>query len=124
MVRRGREAASTVDPADLRRLPTRVGSAARSGFVGSWLILGSGFLLERVLRRPHNAVGSPIESRRLTPDHHARVTQGSYGSWLVRHGLLHLVLHLGPEKADELARDGDDGDLRSLSVREIVEALM
>jgi hypothetical protein len=35
MGRRGREAASTVNPADIRRLPTRVGSAARIGFVGS-----------------------------------------------------------------------------------------
>ena len=40
--RRGCEAASTVNPADIRRLPTRIGSAARIGFVGSWLILGSG----------------------------------------------------------------------------------
>jgi hypothetical protein len=44
MGRRGCEAASTVDPADMRRLPTEIGSAARSGFVGSWLILGSGIL--------------------------------------------------------------------------------
>jgi hypothetical protein len=35
------EAASTVDPADMRRLPIRIGSAARSGFVGSWLILST-----------------------------------------------------------------------------------
>ncbi len=30
------EAASTVNPADIRRLPNRFGSAARIGFVGSW----------------------------------------------------------------------------------------
>jgi hypothetical protein len=42
MGRRGREAASTVNPADIRRLPSGLGSAARIGFVGSWLILGSG----------------------------------------------------------------------------------
>jgi hypothetical protein len=29
----------------MRRLPIEIGSAARSGFVGSWLILGSGILL-------------------------------------------------------------------------------
>src|SRR5215208_1932628 len=38
MGRRGREAASTVNPADIRRLPTRIGSAARIGFVGTWPI--------------------------------------------------------------------------------------
>jgi hypothetical protein len=30
-----------MNPADIRRLPTGVGSAARIGFVGSWLILES-----------------------------------------------------------------------------------
>ena len=35
VIRRGPEAASTVDPADIRRLPTRIGSATRSGFVVS-----------------------------------------------------------------------------------------
>jgi hypothetical protein len=49
MGRRGREAASTVNPADMRRLPSRLGSAARIGFVGSWLILGSG--ISRMLTR-------------------------------------------------------------------------
>ena len=44
---RGPEAASTVDPADIRRLPVRTGSAARSGFVGSWLILDSGIQVLR-----------------------------------------------------------------------------
>jgi hypothetical protein len=49
MVRRGPEAASTVNPADIRRLPNRSGSAARIGFVVSWLILGSGILRHLVL---------------------------------------------------------------------------
>jgi hypothetical protein len=45
MGRRGREAASTVNPADIRRLQSDLCSAARIGFVGSWLILGSGISL-------------------------------------------------------------------------------
>src|ERR1035437_6301035 len=52
----GPEVAATVDPADIRRLPTRVGSAARSGFVGSWLILDSGIPLTQFGHGPHNAV--------------------------------------------------------------------
>jgi len=48
--RRGPEAASTVDPADIRRLPVRTGSAARSGCVGSWLILDSGIPVLRPAR--------------------------------------------------------------------------
>ena len=46
MVRREREAVSTIDPADIRRLPDRSGSAARIGFVGSWLSLGTGILIQ------------------------------------------------------------------------------
>jgi len=50
MVRREPEAASTVDPADIRRLPNRFGSAARIGFVGSWLSLGTGILHQLILQ--------------------------------------------------------------------------
>jgi hypothetical protein len=50
VVRRGREAASTVNPADIRRLPSDLCSAARIGFVRSWLILDSGIPLLQTTR--------------------------------------------------------------------------
>jgi hypothetical protein len=41
-----------MNPADMRRLPTEIGSAARIGFVGSWLILDSGILVLRPTQAP------------------------------------------------------------------------
>lgn len=96
MERRGREAASTVDPADIRRLLTRIGSAARSGFVGA-----------RVL------------ALRASTSHAGPRPRGSH-----RLGRDPDVLHHGPEKADELAGHGDHRDLRPLPIGQMGEAVV
>ncbi len=57
VIRRARGEVSTVDPADIRRLPTCIGSSTRSEFVGSWLILGSGIPFCWYLHGPHYAAG-------------------------------------------------------------------
>ncbi len=113
MVRRGREAASTVNPADIRRLPRWLGSAARIGFVGSWLILGSGIPL-LTTAGPHNYVES---ARTSSLDATRRTTTMFmlHSSCLVFDW--HNFLHHSPQESDELASDRDGSDLGSFPIR-------
>ena len=109
VVRHGPEAASTVDPADLRRLPPCSGNAAKSGFGGSWLILGSGIPLEL------DCTG------RITPSgvlaHRASAPRAAPRSGCSRlHGL--QLAHHRPQESNELARDGVDRDLWPLPIRQ------
>jgi hypothetical protein len=121
-VRRGCEAASAVNPADIRRLETRISRAARIGFVGSWLIPGLGIPLPSRLHGPHNAV----ESARTSTLHTLRgitiIVFCCVSCCLI---LCYVdVLHRSPQKADKFTRDCDDSDLRTFSVGQMIEALV
>ena len=101
--RRGPGAPSTVDPADVRRLPPRSGSAARNGCVGRWLILGSG--MPELRACPARITPSSVLAHRPSaPRAHLDL----------RHGF--DLRRDGPQNANELPRDRHDGNLRPLRV--------
>ena len=104
MGRRGPEAASTVDPADIRRLPIRIGSAgqdADSSGAGSFQTRGSRCCVQP---GPHNVVGSARTSSLGATRRPMTICLGRV-CWCE-------LAHHRPQKADEFARHGDDRDLR------------
>src|SRR5688500_19292466 len=117
MGRRVAEAASTMNPADMRRLQSCLCSAARIGFVGSWLILGSGIPLPLVTATGRITPSRVLAHRASTPHAGPRPSCSCSASWFE-------IAHDSPQETDELARNRDDGVLRPLPISEVIEALV